>query len=56
MNTMSKGVKKYLSEYASYLKSQNGHTALHRAAESGHVVVSRQLLAAGADPNATDKV
>lgn len=35
---------------------QNGYTALHRAAESGHVKVARQLLHAGADPNAKDKV
>ena len=36
--------------------SQNGHTALMCAAESGHVDCARLLLDAGADMNAKDVV
>ena len=35
---------------------QHGRTALHAAAEKGHIEVAKLLVSAGADVNATDKV
>lgn len=36
--------------------AQNGETALHLAAQSGHVDAAEELIGAGANPNLRDMV
>ena len=42
--------------YATFIYVQDGVTPLHSASQNGHKDIVEQLLKAGANPNALDKV